>query len=315
MHDAEAVLAIDLGGTRLKAGIVRGTTVRPLVVEPTESSAGADALLGAVVRVARRLLSADEAPTIGICIKGIVDPRRGMLIEVNESLACLNGAPVGRLVAEALGRPTVVENDARMYALGELLHGSGQGHTNIVCLTLGTGIGCGVCIGGRVLRGDRGVLGILGGHLTLRVHGPQCTCGNTGCLEALIGTAALAAHARSLLASGMPSTLRADALDPRAIFVAAAAGDAVASTVVQTFAEVLGAGVVTMIHAYDPDVVVVGGGIMGSAAMFLPAVQAYADAHAWTIPRARVRVVPAALGDVAALIGVAALARGDGAVA
>jgi glucokinase len=308
------ILAVDLGGTRIKAGIVREGSVEPLIVEPTDAAAGADAVLGGVVRLGQRLLAAHGASAIGVSIKGIVDPRRGVLCEVNEALADLNGSPIGAILGRALDRPVVVENDARMYALGELLHGAGRGYRNMVCVTLGTGVGCGVALGGRVVRGDRGVFGILGGHFTVRMGGPRCTCGNIGCLEAMIGSSALAAAARSQLASGTPSLLRPDAIDPQRIFEAAAEGDAVAGAVVHDFTEALGAGIVTLIHAYDPDVVVLGGGIMGSAAQVLPAVQAYVDTYAWTIPRGRVRVTPAVLGDAAALVGAAVLASGTDAL-
>ena len=192
---------------------------------------------------------------------------------------------------------------------GEWAHGAGRGSCNMVCLTLGTGIGSGVVMGGRVLRGPRGVAGILAGHLTVQVDGPRCICGNLGCLEALIGTGGLIRAAGLALATGRPSALRDGPLDPVRIF-AAAAGDAPAREVVRDFARRLGAGVVTMIHACDPDVVVPGGGMARAAPQFLPAVQAYVDAHDWTTPLGRVRVVPAALGDEAALVGMAKLARG-----
>jgi glucokinase len=195
-----------------------------------------------------------------------VDSRRGVLLDVNEPLRSLIGQPVAEMVAGELARPVCMENDARMYALGELRHSAGRGSRNMVCLTPGTGIGSGVALDGRVLRGPRGVLGILSGHLTVQVGGPRCTCGNIGCLEALIGTAAVIRDATDRLAAGRPSVLHGSRLDARRIFEAAAAGDELAHDVVQRFAERRGAGVVTMVHAYDPDIVVLGGGMMGAAA-------------------------------------------------
>jgi glucokinase len=197
-----------------------------------------------------------------------------------------------------------------MYALGEWHHGAGRGRDNIVCLTLGTGVGSGVIVGGRLLRGPRGVGGILAGHVGVQIDEPACTCGNVGCLEALIGTAGFLRLADEALARDRaPSALRQTPLTAQRIFEAAAAGEAPARALAQRFATYLGAGIVTAIHAYDPDVVVLGGGVMHSFAPFLPDVQAYVDAHAWTVPRGRVRIVPAALGDAAALIGVAALTQ------
>jgi glucokinase len=179
----------------------------------------------------------------------------------------------------------------------------------MVCLTLGTGVGSGVALHGRVLRGTRGTAGILAGHVTVQVDGPRCTCGNIGCLEALIGTAGLIRAARETLAGGHASVLRRADLEPRHIFEAAAEGDEPAQELVQRFARHLAAGVVTLIHAYDPDIVVLGGGLAARSEQFLPFVQEYVDAHAWTVPRGRVRVVPAVLGDSAALVGIADLMR------
>ncbi|MBE3561503.1 MAG: ROK family protein, partial [Ktedonobacteraceae bacterium] len=136
----------------------------------------------------------------------------------------------------------------------------------------------------------------------------RCECGNIGCLEALIGTHALQQSWYDLKSTERSTMLTTSTPTPQQIFEAAAAGEPLATAVVQRFARYLGAGIVTMIHAYDPDVVVLGGGIMHSYKQFLPPVQAYVNEHAWTIPRGRVRIVPAALGDAAALIGIAVLA-------
>ncbi len=308
---APAVLAFDLGGTRIKAGIVRGTCVSSLQVEPTDDREES-AALAALLRLGHRLMDTREGgdvTAVGVSVKGIVDPVGGVVRDVKERLVGLVGQPLAAILAREFGRPAVVENDARMYALGEWSHGAGHGHRNVVCLTLGTGVGSGVVLDGRLLRGPRGVGGIFAGHATVQVDGPPCTCGNVGCLEAVIGTAGFVRLAdEAVTRDPSPSVLRHASRTPQHIFEAAARGDALASTLTHTFATYLGAGIVTAIHAYDPDIVVLGGGMMHSFAPFLPCVQAYVDAHAWTVPRGRVRIVPAALGDAAALIGVATLA-------
>ncbi len=304
---APAVLAFDLGGTRIKAGIVRGASVSSLCVEPTDDREESAALT-ALLRLGHRLLDTHDVAAVGVSVKGIVDPVDGVVRDVKERLVGLVGQPLAAIVAWEFGRPTYVENDARMYALGEWSHGAGHEHRNVVCLTLGTGVGSGVVLDGRLLRGPRGVGGILAGHATVQADGPACSCGNVGCLEAVIGTAGFARLADEAVARDpSPSVLRHAPRSPQHIFEAAARGDALASALTHTFATYLGAGIVTAIHAYDPDIVVLGGGMMHSFAPFLPCVQAYVDAHAWTVPRGRVRIIPAALGDAAALIGVAAL--------
>ncbi len=305
------VLAFDVGGTRLKAGIVQGEKIFTLRVEPLELYRNVSDLLAQLVRVGRQLLVDYTVTAIGISVKGIVDPCSGVILDVNERLeACIN-EPLTDLVAQAFGLPTVIENDARMYTLGELLYGAGRAVNNMVCLTLGTGIGSGVAWNRRVLRGCRGVSGILGGHITIQMDGPLCSCGNRGCLEALIGTTALIREVKQILATGRDSSLRDGSITPVRIFAASAAGDSLARELVQQFAERLGAGIVSLIHVYDPDLVVLGGGMMKASHQFLPAIQTYVSQHAWTLPRKRVGVTAAELGDASALVGIASIACGS----
>lgn len=303
-----AVLAADVGGTRIKAGIVRGGRVTNLVVQTTHGLSDGPGLAQRLVWLCRELASQESIEAIALCLKGIVDPSAGALVAVNEDLAELVGVSLRDMVQGELGLTTFVENDARMYALGELIHGSGRHAQNLVCVTLGTGVGTSVVIARRLLRGERGVLGILSGHLTVDIDGPTCTCGNRGCLEASLGTCGLGRQVRWALATGRASALRDEPTDAEHVFRAARSGDELACELVADFNRRLGAGIVTMIHAYDPDLVVLGGGVLNASEQILPPVQAYVDGHAWTIPRRRVQVVPASLGDTAALVGLAELA-------
>jgi glucokinase len=300
------ILAFDIGGTRIKAGVVRGGEISAFSILPLEECNQAGGMLAYLLRLGRQVLSARRANAIGIAVRGIVDPVSGMLLDVNGPLSEYIGQPLAALLGDELGAPVFLENDARMYALGEILYGAGRAYQNMVCLTLGTGVGCSVALDRRILRGARGLRGILGGHITVQVDGPVCTCGNRGCLEALIGTAALVGTIRQALADEPSSVLARGSATPRELFEAHAAGDFLAERLVARFSAHLGAGIVSLIHVYDPDVVIVGGGIMQSSAQFLAQVQMYVDTHAWTLPHARVRVVPAQLGDRAALLGVAA---------
>jgi glucokinase len=266
-----------------------------------------------IVTLGGQLLEGERPSAVGVAIKGIVDTRRGVVVEVNAPLDHLSGVPLADRLANVLGVPVCVENDARMYALGELHHGAGRGTENLICLTLGTGIGVGVVAGGQLLRGGRGALGALAGHITVDVDGPTCTCGSVGCLEALIGSRGLIADASARAHDHPGSRLAAKGLDPGAIFAAAADGDAAALATVERFTHVLACGVVSLIHVYDPDLVVVGGGLGASAPQFLDQVQQFVDEHAWTQPKGRVRLAQSTLGDTAALLGAAELASAAGA--
>jgi len=208
--------------------------------------------------------------------------------------------------------PVAVENDARLYGLGEMVAGAAKGVANLVCLTLGTGVGCCVVHDGYIARGSHSTGGILGGHMTIEVNGPVCSCGNIGCVEALCSAPALVAATTARLAAYPDHSLNAEQpLTPERIFAAAAGGDSVVGEVVAMYVRHLAAAVVSYIHVHDPDVVVLGGGIMHAADQILPPVHAYVGAHTWTSPQRLVPVHAAALGDQAALIGAAALARGQ----
>jgi glucokinase len=302
------VLVFDVGGTRLKAGLVEAGRISSSTSVPTDATS-ADALVAQMAAVGGQLLEAERPRAVGVSLKGIVDSGRGLPVDVNAPLDGLSGEPLADRLADAFGAPVYVDNDARMHALGELHHGAGRGTENLICLTLGTGIGVGVVIDGRLIRGKRGVLGILAGHITLDVDGPPCTCGNVGCLEALIGAEGLVADARTRALEHPGTRLSADGLDPEAIFAAAADGDVAAAATVKRFTHILACGIVSLIHVYDPDVVVIGGGRSASAPQYLDDVQRFADEHAWTQPKGRVQIVASTLGDTAALLGAARLAN------
>jgi glucokinase len=305
-----AILAFDVGGTRIKAGLVRGAEIAALHVEPLSKVETAPDLVQALVQLGARMREDVSVQAVGISMKGLVDPQQGILLDVNETWAHLIGKPFAQPLSQAFGLPVFVENDARMYTVGEMLYGAARDVENVLCLTLGTGIGSGVALQRRVLRGPRGFSGILGGHITVQIDGPRCTCGNIGCLEAFIGTAPLVRKAADLARTQYGNEPAQDPLTPHAIFNAALAGDALAREVVAYFTRYLSAGVVSLIHAHDPDLVVLGGGIAEASAQFLPALQSYIDEHTWTLPRGRVHVTRAELGDTAALLGIAALAQG-----
>jgi glucokinase len=309
----EATLAIDLGGTRIKAGIVAGNAVVRQIIRPTEDELGFDRVVRNLIAVGEELMhDARGIGAIGISVPAVVDPEQGIVVDIRKNLLGLIGFPLADLLGKRFGLPVAMENDARLYGLGEMVGGAAQGVRDLVCLTFGTGIGCCVAIDGRVLRGRHGTGSILGGHITIETYGPTCTCGNIGCFEALCRAGGLvdaaverlAAHPEHpLLESGRPS--------PEAIFAAAAAGDEPAGAALAVYLRHMAAGVVSTIHAYDPDVVLLGGGIMHAADQILPTVREYVQAHAWTIARHPVVIAAAALGDQAALVGAAALARGE----
>ena len=296
------ILAFDVGGTRIKAGLVGNGKVLTTLTIPTQS----EDVVGTLLGIGHQWMMQYAVTGLGLSIKGIIDPVAGIVREVNEALQSIQGLHLADLLAKRLNIPVVMENDARMYTWGEFIYGAGRGYQNLLCLTLGTGVGCGVVLNNHLLRGAHGTRGILGGHVIIQSDGERCTCGNRGCLERYVGSTGWVQQVKQILHSALAQEA---SLDPSRLFAAAAMGDSIAEEAVHQWTLHLATGIITLIHAYDPDVVVIGGGLAHAADQFLPEVQAYVHDHAWTFPRARVPVVAAQWGDVAALLGVAELAQ------
>ncbi|HWE60584.1 MAG TPA: ROK family protein [Chloroflexota bacterium] len=310
--DGDAALAIDLGGTRIKAGIVVGHEVVLQRIVATEDEQGFERVLQHIIDVGDALLREHPASAVGLSLPAVVDVERGTVLDVRKNLLGLIGYPLVATLQQRFNLPVAIENDARLYGLGELVAGAARDVANVVCLTLGTGVGCCVAQDGHILRGTHGTGGILGGHMTIETYGPTCTCGNIGCVETFCSAPALVAAMAGRLATEPDHPLNAaQSLTPELIVAAARHGDVVARETLATYIRHLSAAVVSYIHVYDPDVVVIGGGIMHAADDILPPLQAYVLAHTWTSPPRPIPVRAAALGDQAALIGAAALARGQ----
>lgn len=306
-------LAFDVGGTRVKSGIVTGEgKVIRRRIDPTDGQRGADDLLARLTAWGHDLIATldggQRISGVGVAFTGVIDPARGQVLQLNGKIPDIAGVMVGPRLAEAFGVPCAVDNDTCVYTIGEWRHGAGKGFDHVACITIGTGIGSGVIIGGRVLHTPGMIGGILGGHLTVDCDGPLCSCGNRGCLEAVASVPALLTAARDHLSRGYPSVLRERDLTAEAVVAAAREGDELATFLFERWTRHIGAGIVTLIHAYDPDVVIVGGGILQEAETILPPIRDYVRRHAWTWPKGRTRVEACALGDDAALIGGAAMA-------
>lgn len=296
----DAVLAVDLGGTSVKAAVVdwRGA-VTGTVTSPSAESAGAEAWTDNAVSTAMRArASADTAPAaVGLSVPGAVDRNAGVLLDLVDRLPAGDGIRLEDAFA-ALELPVIADNDARAALAAERRWGIAADVDSVVMLTLGTGLG-GAALSDGAVPGS----GVLGGnqlgHFTVDLDGPSCVCGNRGCGE----TFASATGLRRLAADfGLATD------DPKLVFAAAATGDEVAQKVVERFALGLAAVVVNAVHAYQPELVVFGGGLAGSAHVFLPTVRRIVAERAWTLPRGRTRLSVSALLDRPGVLGAAAVA-------
>lgn len=308
----KAVIAIDLGGTRIKLGLVRAGTVLLTSQMESRSGQGLEARLPQLATAINTMLTQARLTTadllgIGMAIPGIVDPINKRVLTINGKYSDAPALDLPAWAGETWGLPLYLENDTRSALLGEWRHGSGQGFDNVVLMTLGTGIGTSAVIEGRLLRGKHFQAGILGGHVVINTHGNQCNCGTVGCAEAEASTWSL--NQRAMAHATYPHSLlcRYEAVDYEAVFRCAQRGDALATLLRDESVAVWAACAYNLVQAYDPEVLILGGGVMASREAIIPPIQARLHQNAWAT-WGHVAVVPGALSDSAALLGVATLA-------
>lgn len=300
------VLACDLGGTRLKIGVVGDGRVLAHAVEPANSKHGLAPRLPVLKAAWLRLLAGlkltpADCAGVSVAFPSLVDNATGRVFLQGGKFDDAQGLDLRAWARTELGLPLALENDARMALIGEWRAGAGRGCDNLVMMTLGTGLGACAIIEGRVLRGKHGQAGVMGGHVTVRYGGRPCSCGNLGCAEAETSMAFLGQIAARMPAFDHSPLCRAATLNHGMIFKHAAAGDACALALRDHSIRVWSTLAVNLIHVCDPERVILGGGIMASADVILPAVTDYVHRHAHT-PWGKVQVVPSALGDHAALV-------------
>lgn len=298
--DTQAVLGLDLGGTTIKAGVVAADgTVLSSTTRPSGESGGVDSWVAAGLAASAEALTASalEPTTIGLSVPGAVDPVAKRLLDLVDRLPTAGGLDLAAAYAP-LGLPVKADNDARAALLAERRWGGPDLGNDLVVLTLGTGIGSGAIIGGLAPGGDRVLAGNQLGHLSIELNGERCVCGNRGCAETVASATAVVAAAQR---AGM------DVADAAAVFAADAAGDARAEAVIERFLDGLAATVVNAIHAYQPSVVVLTGGLMASADRILGPLRLAVDERAWTLPRGRVRIEASRLGANAGVLAGAAV--------
>lgn len=307
------ILALDFGGTQFRLALAndQGRILRRHAA-PIRPSLGPDQAIKRIKDAARALLNGvDEAALtgMGIAAAGLITPETGVVLTSPNLLTWYN-TPLKDIFEQELQLPVWVGNDANLAALGEHRFGAGRETDHLIYLTVSTGIGGGVIIGGKLLLGSSGFAGELG-HVTIDVNGPRCNCGNLGCLEVMASGTAIARAAREWLAHGESGKIRELAAgDPAGVTaemvaVAAKTGDPVARQIMYTAAANLGAGVVSLVHIFNPELVLIGGGVAKAGDLvFEPVRQVVAER---VMPDITVSILPSGLGDDSGLLGAVAL--------
>lgn len=323
--DAQYVVGVDLGGTNVRAAVV---DLQERIVGqargPSDATAGAERVIArtceiVALAIAEAGLKPSDIGAIGMAVPGHIDPKTGVIRwspnfgeTVEGQFRIFLDVPFCGPVSERLGIAAFAGNDANVAALGEFRYGAGRGASDLVMLTLGTGIGSGVITGGRLLTGSTGGA-VEFGHHVIVAGGRQCGCGTFGCLEAYCGTSAILERALRAIERNEPTVLfdriagDKTTLTPKMIDEAARDGDAVALSVWEETGYYLGIGIGNAANLFNPELVVLGGGIRQATGLKEAAERSLRRHSVYSVAR-NCRIVEAALGEDAGVMGAAELA-------
>jgi glucokinase len=307
-----ATVGVDVGGTKLLALAV-DEEGRTIAHRRVPSAQGFDAVVADVVAAIEGLAAETGAVAACLGIAGMVDPEGTVAFAPN--IPGLRAAPVGAALRKRLPIPVLVDNDANVAAVGEAAYGAATGREHVLLVTIGTGIGGGLVLGGRVYRGAHGYGGEIG-HFTVDATGPMCACGERGHWEAIASGSALDRMARELVAAGGGHAVVAaaggdrTAVDGTHVALAAHLGDAEARALLERLADGIALGMAGLCNILDPECVVVSGGLVEMGNLLLDPVRRRLAVHLeGGAFRPEIPVEPAALGERAGAVGAAVLAR------
>jgi len=313
---AEYVLGIDIGGTKLAAGVA-DSAGKLLISDriPTDPSSGAKNAIDRLIELCRRLIRESGVPVAaaGVGSVGPLDQQTGRIISpVN--MPGWGSVPLVDMLHDGLKIPVYLDNDANAAALGEHLFGAGRGVANMIYLTISTGIGGGVILDGRLYQGSNGNAGELG-HMSVDYHGRPCPCGNVGCIEQYASGTAIARQARELLqSSNAPSLMRElagsiDKVNAKVVQDALEREDRLARQIWDEAMLALGTFLANIIHSFNPQRIVMGGGVTNAGVLLFESVRQITKKR--TIPAMMqiVDIVPAQLGDQVGVLGAVAVGQ------
>src|SRR5438105_3652078 len=309
-----AFVGVDLGGTQLRVAVAddRGN-LRTVVRRATEAARGRDHVIKRIVDAVKEAVEEDGTPprrvrALGIGLPGPVDPAAGLVISPG-NLPGFRNVPLNRILTRATGIPSFLHHDAHLAALGEHRRGAARGAHELIYVTVSTGIGAGLILGGELYAGAHGIAGEVG-HIVVQRDGPPCTCGNRGCLEAIASGTGIARAAREL-APGTPGSTLHGLEDPHAeeVVRAARAGDELANAILENAGTYLGLAIGTLVNLFNPQLIVLGGSVIKAGSFLLVPMRRSMNVSSWKAARRGLRLVRPALGDDVGVIGAVEYAR------
>jgi len=315
------VLTVDLGGTKIMTAVVLpdGRLLSHnycLTMADRGPEVVIDRILSALNgAMAQAQLKTSELIGLGVAAAGILDTKKG-IVTTSPNLPHWHDVQLGDILTEKLGIVTYIINDANAAAVGEHRFGVGKGFTNMIYLTVSTGIGGGIIVDGELYSGTDGCAGELG-HMTVEVDGPRCHCGNFGCLEALASGWAVVIEAVKRINQGEKSSIieladgGLESITAETVAMAARRGDRLAADIVREAANYLGVGLANLVNIFNPELIVIGGGLSKMGDMLLKPARKVVKERAFKLPTRTVRIVRARLGSNAGIIGAAAYVFGQ----
>lgn len=307
-------MGIDVGGTNLKFGLVtkNGKIVKRKVL-PSLAQQGYKIVLGQIVKGIRELseeAKGYEILGLGIGTPGLVDSVNGIVYDLTNIPGWKN-VNLRKILEKEFGLRVFVDNDVNLMALGEWACGRAKGAENIVCLTLGTGVGGGIIINGELYRGKSLTAGEIG-HIPINYKGPKCICGNLGCLERYIGNKYIVERARKYIAMEKKTILKGwikngASLTPELIARGAKVGDSVCIKIWEDVAECLASALSGIINFLNPEKIIIGGGVSKAGRVLFEPLRKKVKEKAMGIPGKDVKILTALLGEDAGIIGAAML--------
>jgi len=312
---APFIVGVDIGGTQIRAALSdsEGKIIQRVAL-PTLAEQGPERVIHRIKQAIRQVAGQHlgEVQAIGIASAGPLDPWQGVIIKA-PNLPGWHHVPLREIIEDEFGLPTYVGNDANLAALAEQRFGAGKGARHLIYVTHSTGIGGGIIVDGRLLLGSSG-LGAEVGHIVIDIDGPRCGCGNIGCLEAMAAGPAIARKALQAVEAGRETIIR-DLVDgdlsrisAKEVGEAAQQGDALGVELIREAGELLGIGLVSLIHLFNPQIIIIGGGVSKAGDLLLEPARAIVRARCMAESYWRdTPIVPAALGDDVGLMGGIAL--------
>lgn len=309
-------IGIDVGGTNVKIALVDSDgKITYSNSVPTRAEMGYEYTVNNIKQAIYDLMketntAAKDIEGIGFGFPGQVDYKSG-IVRLAPNIPGWVEVPIAGMIESEFNIPTRVDNDVRCAALGELNFGAGKGCENLICITVGTGIGSGLIVNGKLVRGAANAAGEIG-HIKLQIHdGPICGCGDTGCMEAFASGPSIVAMAEDYIKGGKSTKYREMAngapITPYIVSEAAKAGDPVAKRIFTIMGEYIGVGMASVVNLLNPEKIIVGGGVADAGELLLAPLKETLKKRAMKIAGETVEVVPAQLGNTAGVIGASLL--------